>query len=381
MNNEAFKRFLKDNDISYRGFAEYCNSGVEISKSTVDRLTKPNGDVTVRHWHRVLPTLIDHCRRWMLEHGWPAAEITQVLQEIFEEDYEPMFTERSNLTPDMLEFFELDRDPSTAANDPRSPEQVLMTKELDRIARIVETAVYHQDFVCVLGPIGSGKTTLKNRIADNLRKKGKTHLIFPKFVEMGKLNAGGIVHYMVEEFGQRGRMRLPLAQVQLEKHLRAIVDRGENVTMIIDEIHRLSDPTFTALKNFLELGTGGFQRFLSIVGFGQPRFRKEKMENVEFREIAERLQILDMPSTAKYAKEYIAHRVAQAGGNADRLFEPAVIKEIATLANTALSIGNLANRGLIEAYQKGDARVTVRHLIKDQEPTTTKLRSVAGGRS
>lgn len=382
MNNEAFKRFLDENDLSRRGFADYCKT-VHISKSTIQRLTQPEAgrQIQPHTLKRLIPAVMRHCQHYLEDMGKPVDEINRTMEQIFEEDYEPMMTERAKLDPEMIEFFKLDRDPFASATDPKNAAEVLTTKELDRIVRIVEMAVNHQDFVCVLGQVGCGKTTLKNRIADRLRKQGKIHLIFPKFVEMGKLNAAGIVHYMLEHFGQKGRVRLPLAQVQLEKHLQNLTDNGQRVSLIIDEIHRLPDSTLTALKNFLEMGTGGYERFLSVIGFGQPRFKHEKLENIEFREIAERIQVLEMPAMSKYAADYIKHRVQLAGGNAEKLFEPAAIRIIASQAGSPLAIGNLANKGLIEAFYKADHQVTARHLQKDQEPATQKLRSVAGGRS
>ncbi|MCC6328949.1 MAG: AAA family ATPase [Acidobacteria bacterium] len=383
MNHDAFKQFLADNATSVREFEHYCHPSGLISTSTIHRLTKPNfGDgISPTQWKKIGPHVIRYCQRFLEDRGKPVHEINRVLEQIFEEAYEPMMTERSKLDPEMIEFFNLDRDPFAAATDPRNAAEVLTTKELDRIVRIVEMAVKHQDFICVLGDIGCGKSTLKARIADRLRTEGKTHLIFPKFVEMGKLNAAGIVHFMLEYFGQKGRIRLPLAQVQLERHLQNLTDNGQRISLFIDEVHRLSNNTLTALKNFLEMGTGGYERFLSVICFGQPRFKAEKLENIEFREIAERVQVLNMPSMAKYAADYIAHRVRLAGGDADALFEPAAVRIIAAQSGSPLAIGNLANRGLIEAYKKGEPRVLARFLEKDTEPETRKLKSVAGGRS
>jgi type II secretory pathway predicted ATPase ExeA len=77
------------------------------------------------------------------------------------------------------------------------------------------------------------------------------------------------------------------------------------------------------------------------------------------------------------ATDYINHRISLAGGNADKLFESRAIQVIAGQASTPLAIGNLANRALIEAYKKGEARVLARFLERDTDPKVRQLKKVA----
>jgi hypothetical protein len=206
MNHAAFKDFLQGNKISLRSFERFCRTD-DISKTMLYRLSSSNytGRPKAETLQKVVPALITHSRRWMEAHGLLAEEIDRILSEIFEEDYQPMICERHKLEPEHLEFFNLDRDPFALEADPRKADEVYTNKELDRIVRRVEDAVKFQGFVSILGPVGAGKTILKQRIADRLKKTGKAELLWPRFAEMGKLNAGGIVHYLLEEFGQRGR--------------------------------------------------------------------------------------------------------------------------------------------------------------------------------
>jgi type II secretory pathway predicted ATPase ExeA len=377
MNHAAFKDFLQGNKISLRSFERFCRTD-DISKTMLYRLSSSNytGRPKVETLQKVVPALITHSRRWMEAHGLLAEEIDRILSEIFEEDYQPMICERHKLEPEHLEFFNLDRDPFALEADPRKADEVYTNKELDRIVRRVEDAVKFQGFVSILGPVGAGKTILKQRIADRLKKTGKAELLWPRFAEMGKLNAGGIVHYLLEEFGQRGRARLPLAQRQLEKQLAQYSDAGRPVAMIIDECHRLSDATLSALKNFYELGTGGYEKYLSLVLLGQLSF-KRRLENSEFREIAERVEVINMPSLSKHAGEYITHRISLAGGEVKKLFSEEALHIIASQASTPLAIGNLANRALIEAFKKDEHKVIARFLEKDTDPKVRQLKKVA----
>jgi type II secretory pathway predicted ATPase ExeA len=376
MNHEAFRRFFTDNSLSYRQFADYC---CVVRKTTLNRLAwaERAKEHPPAFFERVIPVLIQKCRGWLEENTDKTSDaIDAILKTIFEEDYQPMICERHMLDLEHLEFFGLDRDPFALEADPRSAAEVYTNKELDRIVRRVEAAVKLQGFLAIVGPVGAGKTILKNRIADRLKKQGKAYLLWPRFAEMGKLNAGGIVHYVLEEFGQHGRMRLPLAQRQLERHLEQLSDAGRPVALCFDEGHRLHDSTFSALKNFYELGTGGYEKYLGLILFGQLSL-KQRLERAEFREIAERVEVIEMPSLAKHATDYINHRISLAGGNTDKLFESRAIQVIAGQASTPLAIGNLANKALIEAYKKGEAKVLARFLERDTDPKVRQLKKVA----
>jgi type II secretory pathway predicted ATPase ExeA len=271
---------------------------------------------------RIVPEIEAGLEQYLKIKGATPEEIETELLDLFpdrkdrKDRTDEMITTRTRLTEDVLEHFNLQRDPFALENDPRSADEAFSTKEIERLVRRVEDAVNFQGFLCVLGAVGAGKTSLKHRVADHYKKNDRTHLIFPKFVNMEKLNEGAIVHYLLRHFGQKPTARLALAQVQLEKHLAELNERGARVAIGFDECHRLSDTVLTSLKNFYEMGTGGYDRYLGLILFGQPQFRA-RLDRAEFREIAERLEILEMPSLSRYAGDYLRHRLALAGGAAD----------------------------------------------------------------
>lgn len=283
-----------------------------------------------------------------------------------------MITTRITLDYDATDFFKLDRDPFALESDPRNAEESFTNRNLDKLLRRIEDAINYQGWLAVLGQVGAGKSALKSRVIDKTRKSGRTHFLFPKFAQMNKVNAGSIVHFILEHFQQKPKHRLVLAQKQLEDFLAQLNERGERVCLGFDECHRLSDDTLTALKNFYEFGTGGYDRFLGLVLFGQPQFEK-RLYSVEFREIYERLEMVKMPAMSKTAYEYIAHRLTLVGGNIDELFEKRAIELIASQVETPLGIGNLANKALLAAYEKGEPKVLARFVEKDSEPKTRQI--------
>jgi type II secretory pathway predicted ATPase ExeA len=159
------------------------------------------------------------------------------------------------------------------------------------------------------------------------------------------------------------------------KHLEHLNEQGHRVALAFDEAHRLNDDELSALKNFWELGAGGYQRFLGVLLFGQPLL-KSRLDDYRFREIAERIEVIDMPEmTGKYAQEYLAHRLRLAGGDVDKLFERKAIDLLAAQAETPLALGNLANTALLKAHKLGERRVLASFLQSEiGEPRVRAIR-------
>ena len=87
----------------------------------------------------------------------------------------------------------------------------------------------------------------------------------------------------------------------------------------------------------------GFSRYLGIVLLGQPQFEAELNK---MPEIKERLEVIQMPKFQDSAIDYLKHRIALVGGDADTLFDTESLEIIARQANTPLALGNVANTAL-----------------------------------
>jgi type II secretory pathway predicted ATPase ExeA len=352
MNHIAFKSFLASTGLSTRRFGDLCG----IGKSTVHRLAQPlHGGLTGPYVRRITPAVMDACRRHLESAGTGAGEIHRHLTEIFGDDFRPMINHRTLLTPEVLDFFGLQRDPFAA---PRFPCELFTTPAIESVYAQLEQAVRCQGFVCLLAPVGAGKTMLKNRLIAELSPKSQVSkvpneasevntstrstanvttgaqaslpamnaqrskdlgpgtwdlglknsiLLSPRFADFSRLTAAGIVAYVLEELGVKPRRALVLAQKQLEQRLAHLAANNITVALCFDECHHLNDTLLTALKNFYELGTGGFERYLGLILFGQPQFAV-RLELPRFREIAERLACLELSAfTVETAENYLAH--------------------------------------------------------------------------
>lgn len=299
-------------------------------------------------------------REFLKEKKLPAAVIQIEIAAIFKGELEPVTTPRTALSLEAQQYFGLRRDPFALTSNPTRVEDAFSSKTLDRIAEHVEDAIRYQGFVCCVGDIGSGKSTLKFRVNETVkRSKGKLNLLWPDFAEMGRVTSGSIVHFVLESFNQPGKQRLVASHQELKRLLGRLSEQGRSVALGFDEAHHLNDQTLSALKNFYEIGSGGYDRYLGVVLFAQPRFL-DRMDDFRFREIAERLDIIRMPALSKQddAWRYVSQRVKLVGGNADKLFDRAVIDNMAKVVGTPLALGNLSNAGLMKAFEFNQPRVT-----------------------
>ena len=306
----------------------------------------------------------------------PENLIRAEIKAIFQGDLEPMTTPRKVLPFHIQQWFGLKRDPFALSSDPQEPGEAFTSKDLDRLALHVEDSIKHQGFTCIIGEVGAGKSFLKARMINVVdRSKGRLNLLWPKFAEMGRVTSGAIVNFILEEFNQQPRRRLVAAQQQLEKLLEYYSDQGKSIALGFDEAHHLSDDTLSALKNFYELGSRGYLRHLGVVLFAQPRFMN-RMQDYRFSEIAQRLEIVEMPPITKFAWEYVSQRVAKAGGNAERIFEPEAVRRLAKKCPLPLALGNLCNQALVDAFNANERKVQAAFVKKDSlEPVVRSVRT------
>lgn len=352
--NQAFCIALADfcdrNNISRRHLGRL----LRISVTAVQRLLHQNepDHITTRKRAECGPILLDLLRDKGLNH----ADIAEELACIYELEDFVMIADRCALTPEAIRYFGLKHDPFDVDRLPVGDE-LFTNADLDSVAGRVRDAVLYQRFVAVVGNIGSGKTLLKLRIDEELQDKAR--LLYPEFYDQSEVSVSAIANMILAGLGQKiprdkgsrvSRIKEVLVQMQQE---------GTPVALVIDECHRLNDKVISSLKNFWEMTNGRTTRLLGVLLFGQPQFVDARLRDVVFKEIRQRVQVLQMPDLKKQAGEYLHARIAYAGGDFDSLFEKAAVTRIAANATTPLAIGNLANEALMDAMEQEEKRVTV----------------------
>lgn len=373
----ALAAFAKRFSLPTRALSRACGGPAHgVSKSTADRIMRGSSGIRLSPERRA--AIAHHLRDFLSRRELTADAINKELQAIFPEEADKLVV-RTSIPFNVQQFFGLRRDPfDPVKSDPRDISEAFTTPALDRIVAAVEDAIHYQGFIAVIGPVGSGKTQLKKRVVEHSHKsQGRTHILFPEFSEMKRVNSGEVVRFVLRSFGQTPRPSLVAAYDQMREHLAYLNSQGTRVALAFDEAHRLNDEELSALKNFWELSSGGYQRYLGVVLFGQPLFRN-RLETARFREIAERVEVIDMPGLGKHAYDYLAHRIRLAGGDIDKLCERKAVEHLATQAETPLALGNLAAAALLKAYSLNETKVRAAFIANnDGEPRARTIRRTA----
>jgi len=364
----AVRDFCSEFRISLRQLSDMCDGGrTHFSKTTVERLFK--GDTTDSVVERIRPVLADTLVRYLENRGLMASEIESILSDIFDpKEFIKMIANRCPLSPEAIRYFGLSIDPFDVDHLPQRGE-IYTNQKLESVVARLKDAVLYQRFVAVIGGVGTGKTLLKLRVADELEGlsepgavangyTSKTKLLYPEFFDMEEVTVHGIANKILAELGQVIPQNKEARVTRIREVLTQMQQEGVGVAIVLDECHRLRDKVISSLKNFWEMTNGRSSRLLGVILFGQPQFVDARLRDIKFREIRQRVQIIEMPPLDDSSREYIAHRLRLAGGDIDTLFDPRAIDRIAINATTPLAIGNLCNEALMEAFRLEERQVS-----------------------
>ncbi|QQS33528.1 MAG: AAA family ATPase [Acidobacteriota bacterium] len=312
------------------------------SRKTVSKLIRH--ELSAEYSAELNPLIADAMREYMLSLDVSHSEIDAELSAVFTEgEYKPMSTKRIELTDAELDWFGLKHDPF--AEFPRHADEVFISPELQRIIDRVKDAIKYPAFISVTGDIGSGKTVIRAMIEDYCATQPNVKVIWPEFFDMGRISPIQIAHAILRHFEVA---RIPRSTEAVGDLVKRTLERqfqsGNRVTLAFDECHRMSDAALSSLKNFFEMGSGGFQRWLSVMLFGQRVF-DARLEDQKFRELNERIIPNPMPDFQAYSADYMRFRLKRANAP-DDLFDADAVKLISGHATTPLQLGNIANKAL-----------------------------------
>lgn len=353
------REFCEAHDISVRKLSTMCDGGrTRFSAATAHRLLHGTTDDAVVE--RIRPVLAPAFVAFLEDRGYFPGEIEIELSHIFDpKEFTKMIANRCPLSPQAARFHGLDKDPFDVDYLPQ-PNEIFTNPDIDSVVGRVKDAVLYQRFIAVVGGVGTGKTLLKLRVANELTgidKKAK--LLYPEFFDMEEVTVHGIANRILAELGQKIPQNKEARVSRIREVLTEMQQEGIGVAIVLDEAHRLRDKVISSLKNFWEMTNGRNSRLLGVILFGQPQFVDARLRDIKFKEIRQRVQIIEMPPMTASARDYIAHRIGLAGGSIDALFEDKAVERIAINAASPLAIGNLVNEALTDAFEQEEHRVTV----------------------
>jgi type II secretory pathway predicted ATPase ExeA len=233
-------------------------------------------------------------------------------------------------------FFGLRANPFSVSPDPR---YLFLTRHADEaLACLMHGVESRKGFVLLTGEVGTGKTTLINKLLELLRPQKvatafifNPHLTVPQFFD-----------YMMTDFGVPCDSKSK-SQVLIRFYdwLLARYRAGGNAVLIVDEAQNLSEELLEEIRMFTNVETSS-EKLLQIVLSGQPEL-EQKIKQPQLRQLRQRiaLRARTYPLSLEEAKIYVSQRLRIAGSNGEQIFDPESLVAICRYANGIPRVVNL----------------------------------------
>jgi general secretion pathway protein A len=220
-------------------------------------------------------------------------------------------------------FYGLKENPFNVNPDPRF---LFLTKQIEEaLTGLMYGIQTRKGFITLTGEVGTGKTTLINRLLDWLhQRRARTAFLFNS-----RMNSNQLFDFILAEFDIRCESNSKSQQLMKLNHW--LLDRyrtGETVVLIIDEAQNLTYPVLEEIRLLTNLETST-EKLLQIVLSGQPEL-EEKLKLPQLRQLRQRIMLRCKTSalSKKETQEYITERLKIAGASGDPIFSASAVDAI-----------------------------------------------------
>jgi general secretion pathway protein A len=244
------------------------------------------------------------------------------------------------------EFYGLRANPFNVNPDPR---YLFLTRHTEEALACLTYGIQsRKGFVLLTGEVGTGKTTLINKLLEWLRLQQ----VATAFVFNSRLNTTQFLDYMMADFGipcdskAKSQVLLRLYNWLLDRY-RA----GETAVLIVDEAQNLTPEVLEEIRMLTNLETFT-EKLLQIVLVGQPEL-EQKLKQPQLRQLRQRLTLRAKthPLSLEETKAYIQQRLRIAGASDQQIFDPEAVTEIHRYSNGIPRVINLlCEHSLVTAF-------------------------------
>lgn len=257
-------------------------------------------------------------------------------------------------------FFGLKEHPFNANPDPR---YLFLTREIQEALAGLAYAIKNRNgFILLTGEVGTGKTTLLNRLLDWLNMEG----VATAYIFNSQLDASQLFDLMMADFGipcesrDKSHVLIRLNQWLLQRYR----DRKTSV-LIVDEAQNLSFEVLEEIRLLTNFETAN-EKLLQIVLSGQPEL-DDKLRDPRVRQLRQRITMRcrTQPLSLQELSGYIAERLRIGGANGTPIFSPEAIEAVYKYSRGIPRVANLlCEHSLIGAFVD-QVRPVPAHLVDD----------------
>jgi general secretion pathway protein A len=233
-------------------------------------------------------------------------------------------------------FFGLRANPFSVSPDPR---YLFLTRHAEEaLACLMYGVENRKGFVLLTGEVGTGKTTLINKVLELLRPKQ----VATAFIFNPRLSVAQFFDYMMMDFAIPCESKSK-SQVLIRFYdwLLARYRAGGNAVLIVDEAQNLSEELLEEIRMLTNVETSS-EKLLQIVLAGQPEL-EVKIKQPQLRQLRQRLALRarTYPLSLEETKIYVSQRLRIAGSNGEQIFDAESLAAIYRYSNGIPRVVNL----------------------------------------
>jgi type II secretory pathway predicted ATPase ExeA len=223
------------------------------------------------------------------------------------------------------------------------------------LSRMVDSILAEKGLMVVAGPIGTGKTTLSQKLMVSV--PDKTRIVWlgepPETSEELLLFVAQELAIECQSSGRVFMLR------DIKACLLKLRNEGNRCLLIIDEVHKIADDVLECVRllNNLEQGRN---KLIQILLIGQEEFLV-KLSQPHLESFKQRVAWLEAIGTMSPAEvhDYIRHRLKVAGCRSSLFTGEAVQAIVAATRGTPRLVNTFCDRALRVSFEAGKTRVDV----------------------
>ncbi len=247
---------------------------------------------------------------------------------------------------DVLSFYGLPQQPFDVTPDPAY--LYFSPSHREALTSIKEGIEYFRGFMVLVAEPGMGKTTLLQKLMEDLSVSARIVFLFQTQCRSRELLCFILNELEVDHTGMDiVAMHRALNQALLEEML-----RGRRFVLIVDEAQNLQEPVLETIRLLSDFETT-HSKLIQIILAGQPQLADTLMKPslVQLRQRIAVLSNLKSLSAAETA-EYVEHRLRASGWRGDLLFTCDALAQIAeSSAGVPRTINNLCFNALLDSFR------------------------------
>ena len=261
-------------------------------------------------------------------------------------------------------FYALKESPFALLPDPSF---MYMSKDHSMALTLLRYSIINkQGFTVITGEIGSGKTTLINRIIDELDDSITVGLINFTHTAFGELSEWVLMAYGLE---YRNKSKVEI----YDDFVNFLIDeyrKGQRVVLIIDEAQNMDPKTLEEVRMLSNVNAQN-DYLLHLIILGQPEL-KATLQRPDLRQLTQRVSVFYHLNalSLEEAKAYVGHRLEVAGGD-PHLISAEAIERIWMVANGVPRVINtLCDLSLVYGFSAAAKTIDldiVNEVISDRD--------------